>query len=606
MRLPLPRARRLWRRFWFDHEDPRAMALVRIVFGTLVVCNINGLWEYFGFLFSDEGIFPADVAQQVFAKAQFAGFGDGVGPDEPWGFFDARAVIDCLRGPKFSLLYFWDSPTAMWIHIAAFELCMLAMIVGLWTRVSSVLGFVLMLSLFDRNPLFWEGTELVFRVFFVYLLCARTGHAWSVDAWLRRRRARRLGREPEELRPIPAWPRRLMMLQLAVVYLDTGLLKHGQVWVHGDAVYYAMNLDHFYRLEPQPIAALLGTNVLRVMTWFVRAGEIAFALVFVGEALRVHLDADPRPDLRAWRVAAWIRRWILGRRIWITWAVATMGGIFVTMNIGMFQPVMLALCLVYFRGEELAAALAWRPGRARVFPPVAAPADRDRPLVYGPAGRVVLSAMLLWHAAAVGIWLVPEHDAIAALRTSARAWVRPWLELTRTTQGWGMFAPNPPRHNVFMQVLVTDAEGEVWDMQSDVYAPSRRTLPFVWNDRMRKMNRRIIGGEPGGAWYQKWYARWQCRAWALDHGGALPRSVELVKLSYAIPTPEALRDRGWYRPAQRLRDHGTAKSVHTERCATAVLGQPLPRVAERHGIVSAPHRPWIKGRRAAWDRARAR
>ncbi len=326
--------------------------------------------------------------------------------------------------------------------------------------------------------------------------------------------------------------------------------------------------------------------------------------MFVGEVLRVHLDADPRPDRRAWRVAAWIRRWILGRRIWITWAVATMGGIFVTMNIGMFQPVMLALCLVYFRGEELAAALAWRPGRPLPVRTVTAP--HGGPLVYGPAGRVVLSAMLLWHAAAVGIWLVPEHDAIAALRTPARVWVRPWLELTRTTQGWGMFAPNPPRHNVFMQVLVTDAEGEVWDMQTDVYAPSRRTLPFVWNDRMRKMNRRIIGGEPGGAWYQKWYARWQCRAWALDHGGALPRSVELVKLSYAIPTPEALRDRGWYRPAQRLRDHGTATSVHTERCATAVLGQPLPRVAERHGIVSAPHRPWIKGRRAAWERARAR
>ena len=62
-------------------------------------------------------------------------------------------------------------------------------------------------------------------------------------------------------------------------------------------------------------------------------------------------------------------------------------------------------------------------------------------------------------------------------------------------QGWGMFAPNPPRQNVFMQVLVVDDDGETWDMRSDVYAEERKPIPFVWNDRTRKMNRRIIGGE---------------------------------------------------------------------------------------------------------------
>jgi hypothetical protein len=591
----------LWRRFWFDLEDPRAMAAVRIAFGTLVVCNINGLWEYFGFLFSDEGVFPADVAQQVFAKAQFAGFGDGLSPAEPWGFFDARAVVECLRGPRFSLLYFWDSPTAVWIHVAAFELCMAAMIVGLWTRATAILGCLLMNSLFDRNPLFWEGTELVFRVFFVYLLCARSGHAWSIDNAWRCWRQRRRGVAHRVHRLIPTWPRRLMMLQLAVVYLDTGLLKNGSVWAHGDAVYYAMNLDHFYRLEPQAVAAVLGTNVLRVATWFVRFGEVGFALVFVGEVLRTVIEVRSPRRSRGARALAWTRRWILGRRIWITWAVATMGGIFVTMNIGMFQPVMLALCLVYFRGEELARGIAWLRGRPRTAAASLDVAPPSTGSCYGPAGRLVVSAILLWHGFAVGVWLTPERDAIAAVRTPARALVRPWLEFTRTAQGWGMFAPNPPRHNVFMKVLVTDADGEVWDMRSDVYAPERRALPFMWNDRMRKMNRRIIGGEPGGSWYRKWYARWHCRQWAIDHGGSLPRKVELVKLSYAIPTPEAMRERGWYRPADRLRDFGTSTPVHLEYCATAVLGQPLPVVAERHGIVSAAHRPWIKGRRVAWD-----
>ena len=121
---------------------------------------------------------------------------------------------------------------------------------------------------------------------------------------------------------------------------------------------------------------------------------------------------------------------------------------------------------------------------------------------------------------------------------------------------------------------------------------------------MRKMNRRIIGGESGGGdWYRKWYARWQCRQWALEHDGRVPKEVRLVKLSYRIPSPEAVRRHGWYRPADRLRDHGTSEIVHTERCATAVLGQPAPAIAARYGVQpSVRHRPWIERRRPAWTK----
>ncbi len=569
------------RRFWLGVEDPRAMALFRIVFAFFVLCNINGLGEHFHFLFTDEGIFPADVARQVFAKQQFVGFRDGMVEGERWGFVDAAAVGHFLGGPRFSLLYFWDTPTAMWIHIAAFEVATLLLMLGLWTRASAIVSFVLMNSLFDRNPLFWEGTELVFRVFFVYLLFARSGWAWSVDEWWRRRRLARRGIVDVAYRPIPVWPRRLMMLQLAILFFTTGALKHGAVWMRGDAVYYALNLDHFYRVHPQQLSALLGTNVLRVATWAVRWGEMLFGLVFLGEILRVGLEG--RAPTRTTAVLRWARTWVLGRRIWISWAVATMGGIWLVMNIGQFQTVMLTACLAYVRGDDFA--------RVREAP------------AYGVPARVGLVGLLAWHVTAVVVWLVPEHERVAEIRKEARALVRPWLELTRTTQGWGMFAPNPPRQNVFMQVLVVDDDGTTWDMRSDVYAEERKPIPFVWNDRMRKMNRRIIGGESGGGdWYRKWYARWQCRAWALEHDGRVPREVQLVRLSYAIPSPEATRDRGWYRPLDRLRSHGKSELVHTERCATAVLGQPLPAVAQRHAVVvSAPHRPWTRPRRPAQD-----
>jgi hypothetical protein len=129
-------------------------------------------------------------------------------------------------------------------------------------------------------------------------------------------------------------------------------------------------------------------------------------------------------------------------------------------------------------------------------------------------------------------------------------------------------------------------------------------FPFLFNDRMRKMNRRIIGGESGGGgWYRKWYARWQCRDWAMQHDGRVPTRVELVRVSYRIPSPDATARLGWYRPADRIRTHAAERVVHTETCASVVLGQPLPHVAARHGIVSTvPHRPWVIHRHAKWLR----
>ncbi|MEM7152886.1 MAG: hypothetical protein AAF799_08585 [Myxococcota bacterium] len=714
------------------------MGLVRIVFAFFTICNINGLWEHFTLLFSNEGMFPAAVARQLLASSQFAGFGDGVVPGEPWGFFDGDAVLEYLRGPRYSLLHFWDSTTAMWIHLVAFWGVAVAFMVGFRTRLAGILTFVLMNSLLHRNTLGWEGTDIVFRVFLAYLVLSRCGHAYSVDNWLRCRRLRKAGRlsepggpgdgaglapcpeHPEGLaaiyRRIPVWPRRLMMLQLAVLYFTTGILKHGTVWQQGDAIYYALNLDHFHRVPMQWLTSMLGTTVLRAMTWFVRFGEMAFALVFVGAVLRFQEHEEPawpRPWVRAllWLgvfttgiglvVAAWpaqspapsiwswvfvaaavvglpltcrllgrtfIAHWLFGRRIWLTWAVLTMGGIYLVMNIGQFQTIMLTLCLVYLRGEEVARAQAWLRRREATTPaedPALPHLRRDgqvlpgwvlwgawlggtiaviahahqgpggwimlvvlafilgvtwtkargkagrrpavaRPWAYGPWGRLLVSAGLLWHICAVGLWLMPSYDALKSARTPARALVRRWLVTTQTDQGWGMFAPNPPRHNRFLQVLVTDADGEVWDLRTDLYAPERREFPFVWNDRSRKMKRVLIRKKGKGSRYRKWYARYYCRTWALEHEGRVPRQVQLVHHWYRIPSPEQTRDKGWYDPADLFERSGKAKVLHTERCPAVPLGQPTPEMRRRHGLPEGDFKPWVRRKRARWEARKRR
>jgi hypothetical protein len=48
-----------------------------------------------------------------------------------------------------------------------------------------------------------------------------------------------------------AQPRRALLLHRHV--------KNGAVWAKGDALYYALNMDHFYRFYPQEVSSVVGT-----------------------------------------------------------------------------------------------------------------------------------------------------------------------------------------------------------------------------------------------------------------------------------------------------------------------------------------------------------
>ena len=111
---------------------------------------------------------------------------------------------------------------------------------------------------------------------------------------------------------VPAWPRYLFIAQLICIYWATGCWKTGSVWKRGDALYYALNMDHFYRFEgvTQWVSALLATNVFRVMTHVTLWWERLFALVAVGLILKWALDHRDQLWFREQEV--WWRKW-LGR-----------------------------------------------------------------------------------------------------------------------------------------------------------------------------------------------------------------------------------------------------------------------------------------------------
>lgn len=834
-----------FRRLVMRAEDPRPLGMFRILFGTCALMNILEMWENYRFLFTNEGIFPTAVARHVRARRQFAGFGDGIVEQDPTGFFDFSAFVQWLEGSNYSLLLFWDSPTAFWIIWGVFVVSMVMLIVGFQTRWVKWVAWFLFHTIIMRNALFWEGTENVYRTLFFYLCLSRCGRAYSVDNWLRCRKLRKQGRlserggpgdgaglrpddqHPKGLEPIfalvPFWPRLLVMLQVATIYTDTGILKNGPIWHRGDAFYYAFNLDHFYRFPPQQLSAWLGTTLFRANTIITHYWEACFPLVVLGLILRWVVREQPTPPAR-WRVwlgrigllssvvafwamvwwlypvhyspkkgdisltaarwlvcggAAlaftllvvgynwlrfspptvklrgksyvldldWFCRWFFGRRLWLSVGLIFHAHLVLLMNIGWFTPALVASYVVFLNGEELSrigatlfraarrivpaipeqwgqpiprsnydlpvhkrdnitlpmgALLAsvgvailgvvrhmqtgpgmwegvmhaakkhfktWTPpewwptdvpeahwgwfalfivlylstvtirrvrgyathawahvaffgvawiaslAHARELLPMRWGAvavvlvawvgslnteveDKDElprvdpttgrptpPWAHGPIGRVLATSLIAWHCLAVGAWLLPDKFSLDSFRSETRSVFKDWLRLTQTSQGWAMFAPNPPRSNMFMRVIVTDAEGEVFDMNTDVYACFQEhateeicdavyPIPWIFYDRHRKMMRRIAGSEGGnGVWYQKWYGRYVCREWQRSHEGELPEKVQLIKVSYPMPSPDWVWEHGPYDPKQQFHDKGNEKFIHTTRCAREVEAQ---------------------------------
>jgi hypothetical protein len=376
------------RRAFFAREDPRLFALLRIGLGLITIQNFWNLNMHWRMLWSDEGMFTHAEALKRLGRSSLTGW------TELEGFFDHWALLKFFWG-KYSLLYLHSEPNFVIGYLAVMFVVLVLFTIGWRTRVTAVLAMLLINSLYNRNAVYLEGHDTVFRCMWFMILFARTGEAWSVDNWIRRRREARFATrlasvklgpgasvpfdwghwwdragnwlwgglwawwfctlvefdpqfvymivlagltlaavvgiferehrlaqaqhgslaQPEQVRfrLIPGWIRYLFIAQLICVYMATGLYKTGSVWKQGDALYYSLNMDHFFRFEvaTQWVSVYLATNVFRLMTLVTLYWEKLFGLVVIGLILRWrHLHRDA-PWYRAME-AVWWRRW-LGR-----------------------------------------------------------------------------------------------------------------------------------------------------------------------------------------------------------------------------------------------------------------------------------------------------
>ncbi|MGB1275412.1 MAG: hypothetical protein ACPG77_06650, partial [Nannocystaceae bacterium] len=162
----------VFRRLWLQATDPRPVACFRILFGLVVLWSLLDMLPYTTMLFTDEGVFAPDVARARFARDL----------NYHWhpehGFDFGYSWLYTLAG-RASLLHFGSPVWLAYTMFAAGIGACLLMIVGLWTRVSTLACWFCVHTLFLYAPLWHAGGDTVLRIFLLLGLCSRWGEAYS-------------------------------------------------------------------------------------------------------------------------------------------------------------------------------------------------------------------------------------------------------------------------------------------------------------------------------------------------------------------------------------------------------------------------------------------
>jgi len=222
------------------------------------------------------------------------------------------------------------------------------------------------------------------------------------------------------------------------------------------------------------------------------------------------------------------------------------------------------------------------PCTALLRAPLEVRADDGRPWAYRPVGMVFVSLFLLYHVVALLQHTTPGSGLAASFSRKLGESLRvgSYMRATSNVQSWSMFAPNPHRSNMFLQVFVELPDGTVLDLEHDMYG--RRQYPYVFYDRMGKINRRLLEQDR----YQRHYAAWVCRDWALHHAGEVPVRVKYVKMWTKVPHPGKVIPNWGFDPMELKL---TKEHLPSVECSTTVHAQVPDEVRARHGL--PPLRP---------------
>ena len=248
---------RAWNEFFFAAQSPLPIAMFRVLYGLLVIVTLALLrpdWRnWFGV--------HAWVSLPTMLKLE---------PDARLNLFTVIPQSDAWVEALF------------WLSLASAIL----LTVGCLTRFNSVLVFICLTSIQQRNLYITHGGDTFLRLAGFFLIFAPAGAALSIDRVIHLRG----GKEPAKLQPRSPWAQRMIQLQLALLYFVTFLLKiKGAAWLQGTALFYVYHLDELKRF-PLP-AWFFRPIVVKLGSWSALVLEFSLGVLIWVKEFRYYILA---------------------------------------------------------------------------------------------------------------------------------------------------------------------------------------------------------------------------------------------------------------------------------------------------------------------------
>ncbi len=210
-----------WNQFWFTPTDPATLGLIRI-FGGSMLFYTHLVWsiDLTGFM-GEQGRFSEDLVQRMHQGSTFA----------------------------FSYLWLFDgNPAMLWmVHIAALVI-LLMFTLGFYSRVTSVLTFIIAVSYAHRAPGALFGLDQINVMLAMYMMLGGAGEAFSLDRLIEK------WRYPKRKLPTTSTAAnvsiRLIQLHMCVIYLFAGTGKLlGDTWWEGTAMWGAVANSEYQSMD---------------------------------------------------------------------------------------------------------------------------------------------------------------------------------------------------------------------------------------------------------------------------------------------------------------------------------------------------------------------
>ncbi len=299
---------RAWIDLTTDKEHPRVLAAVRVLVGLLVLGTL------------------------LHAAL------DGV-VSTLWIDRDHGGVVELGPGPWLIRLLGGLKPTVVWGVFTVACLSAVLVTIGAGGRAPYFIGAHTYFTLTRINGNTSAGYDVLFANALFLLLVAGASRTASVDCRIR------TGKWTTD-EPIFAWPRRLMIFQLVVMYATTGIQKGSPVWnpLGGyTALYYVLQDPNWRRFDLAWVGGYMPlVRVATAVTWH---WELAAPLLLVWYWAKATSERDGR-----------LRRIVTRfdwRKVFAYIGVGLHLGIFLAMDVGPFSLLTLTYYLAFLTPDEM-------------------------------------------------------------------------------------------------------------------------------------------------------------------------------------------------------------------------------------------------------------